>query len=95
MTTDYISEIGIDSQERLFLRSERQTFEFIYRAAAEVGWDGKEKVLFSPKPREWSHFMWYRHIVAIAKSEYGCELCLTEKTKWTNISEELKQKIVK
>ena len=71
MTTDQIIEIGIDHEDRLYIRPEKQTFEYIYRAAAEVGWDNKEKVLFSPKPREWSYYVWYRHILDIAKDEYG------------------------
>ncbi len=91
---DNIIEIGIDDQERLFIRPERQTFEYIYRAAAEVGWDNKAKFLFSPKPREWNYFMWYRHIIVIAKDEYGCRLHWTDKTKWTNISDELKRQII-
>jgi len=94
MTTDEILEIGIDNQERLFVRPEKQTFEYIYRAAAEVGWDKKEKVLYSPKPREWSYYLWYRHIIDIAKDEYGCKLYLTDKTIWTNIPNDLKQQII-
>lgn len=95
MTADYISEIGIDMHERLFIRPANHAFEYIYRAAAEVGWDDKEKVLFSPKPREWTYYIWYRHIIDIAKDEYGCDLKLTEKTKWTNISDDLRQQIIK
>lgn len=94
MTIDNIIEIGIDKQERLFIKPERQTFEYIYRAAAEVNWDHKEKFLYSPKPREWSYYAWYKHIIAIAKDEYGCELRLTRNTRWINISNELKEQII-
>jgi hypothetical protein len=55
MTTDKIIEIGIDDQQRLYIKPEKQTFEYIYRTAAEVGWDNKERFLYSPKPREWSY----------------------------------------
>lgn len=91
---DNISEIGIDYQEQLYVRPEHQTFEYIYRAAAEVGWDNKEKVLFSPKPKEWSYYDWFRHIIQSAKDEYGCTLHVTEQTIWTNIPDDLKQKII-
>ena len=94
LPTDTITEIGIDNQERLNVRPQKQTFEYIYRAAAEVGWDSKEKILVSPKPREWSYFDWYRHILDIAKDEYGCKLHLTDQTKWTNIPDELRQQII-
>ncbi len=91
---DYILEVGIDDKEQLYVRPEKQTFEYIWRAAAEVGWDDKEKILFSPKPREWNYQDWYRHILAISKDEYGCRLHLTEQTKWTNISDDLKHQII-
>lgn len=93
MTTDNIIEIGIDNQDRLFIKPDQQTFEYIYRTAAEVNWDNKEKSLYSPKPREWTYYVWYRYIIAIVKDEYGCNLQLTNKTKWTNIPNDLKQQI--
>ena len=93
LPNDNISEVGIDDKERLYVKPEKQTFEYIWRAAAEVGWDAKEHILFSPKPREWSYLDWYKHIIAIAKDEYGCALLLTQLTKWTNISDDLKYQI--
>jgi hypothetical protein len=95
MNLEYIFEVGIDEQHRLYIRPEKQSFEYIYRAAAEVGWDNKEKILFSPKPRERSYHDWYRHIIDIVKDEYGTELRLTEQTKWKNVSEELRSQIIK
>ncbi|RZK00871.1 MAG: hypothetical protein EOO46_20850 [Flavobacterium sp.] len=94
LPSDTIVEIGIDNHERLYIRPGKQTFEYIWRAAAEVGWDNKEKILFSPKPREWTYYMWYKHIVSIAKEEYGCVLFLTANTNWTNIPENLKEQII-
>ena len=90
---DNISEVGIDDTQRLYVRPEKQTFEYIYRAAAEVDWDNNEKYLFSPKPGEWSNFDWYRQIIIATKGEYGCQLVLTDKTQWTNIPNELKDQI--
>ena len=90
---DNISEVGIDDKQRLYVRPEKQTFEYIYRAAAEVGWDNKENFLFSPKPREWTYFEWYRQIIMATKGEYGCQLVLKDKTQWTNIPNELKDQI--
>ncbi len=94
MTTDKIIEVGIDEKGRLYIKPQTQHFEFIYRAAAEVNWDNKEMFLYSPKPREWSYYAWYKHIITIANDEYGCKLQLTDKTKWINIPTELKQQII-
>ncbi|MGZ8549900.1 MAG: hypothetical protein ACXWV2_04525 [Chitinophagaceae bacterium] len=93
MQTDNISEIGIDDNERLFIKPETKNFEFIYRVAAEVTRNNKEKFLFSPKPKESTYFDWFRQIIIVTKDEYGCQLILTDKTKWTNIPDELKSKI--
>ncbi|MCU0345795.1 MAG: hypothetical protein MUC59_02550 [Saprospiraceae bacterium] len=93
MTIDKILEIGIDDKERLFVKPQTQQFEFIYRDASGISWDNKERFLYSPKPIELTHFDWFRQILLATKGEYGCELKVTSETKWTNISEELKNKI--
>ena len=94
MTTDNIVEIGIDNQGRLYVKPEIENFEFIYRAAAEVNWDEKRKFLYSPKPKEYTYVDWFKQIIMATKSEYGCQLVLTPMTTWTNISDELKNKIL-
>jgi hypothetical protein len=91
---DSIKEIRIDALERLCVTPEEQDFCFIWRAAMEVHWDEKGKFLYSPKPREWSYFDWYMHILSAAKDEYGCKLFLTNKTSWVNIPIVLKEQIL-
>jgi hypothetical protein len=93
MTVDRILEIGIDEKERLFIKSQTEQFEFIYRDASGVNWDDKERVLYSPKPSELTYLDWFKQIILATKGEYGCELKVTSETKWTNIPEELKIKI--
>ncbi len=93
MTEDAISEVGIDSEGRLYVRPSSVSFEYIYRAAMEVNWDAKERRLFSPRPREWTYADWFRQIVAAAADEYGIRLKLTIETTWSNIAEPLKNEI--
>lgn len=95
MTTDKILEIGIDEKERLYIRPENERFTMIYRSAAEVHWDSDGEFLYSPKPREWSYFDWFRQIVDVVQSEYGCKLLLTDQTLWINIPDQLREQIVK
>lgn len=90
---DNILEIGIDSLERLFIKPEREKFSLIYRTATEVHWDERENFLYSPKPREWTYFDWYRQIVSVVEIEFNCRLLLTGITHWTNIPNELKKQI--
>lgn len=65
----------------------------IYRSATEVHWDIKGNFLYSPKPREWSYFDWYKHIVSTILTEYNCHLQVTIRTLWINIPENLKNEI--
>lgn len=89
-----VIEVGIDKNERLFIRPKNERFTFIYRTATEVHWDEKELFLYSPKPREWSYCDWFRHIIDVADKECNCKLVLTHRTIWTNIENELKKQII-
>ncbi len=93
MTTDKILEIGIDDKERLFIKPERVRFTLIYRTATEVHWDNSGLFLYSPKPRDWTYFDWYKHIAGVTETECNCKLILTDNTKWTNIPDKLKEQI--
>lgn len=91
---DEIIEVGIDKNERLFIRPKRESFLLIYRTATEVHWDAKELILYSPKPREWNYYSWYRHIIDVLHKECNAKLILTHRTIWTNIDNDLKKQII-
>lgn len=91
---DNIIEIGIDEEERLFIKPGKAAFPLIYRTATEVHWDDKNKFLYSPKPNEWTYLDWYKQIIGVVKTECNYILKLTGTTKWTNISDDLKKKII-
>jgi hypothetical protein len=86
---DQITEVGIDEQERLYVRPATATFPQIYREAREVHWDAAASRLHSPTPREWSYARWFRQIVEAADA-YGQPLSLTPATIWVNLPDELK-----
>lgn len=91
---DEIIEVGIDQKERLFIRPKNERFTMVYRTATEVHWDEKELFLYSPKPREWSYYDWYRHIIDVADKECNRKLILTHRTIWTNIDNNLMKQII-
>jgi hypothetical protein len=93
MESDNIQEIGIDENSRLFIKPETKKFPLIYRTATEVHWDNNKNVLYSPKPREWTYFDWYRHIVSTLKMECGCKLKITPETLWISIPKTLEEEI--
>lgn len=92
MTTDSIAEVGIDDQERLFVRPSTAQLPFIYREAVEVHWDSTRLCLYSPKPREWSYLQWFQHILGAAALQ-SLQLQLTPSTLWSNIADDLKEEI--
>jgi hypothetical protein len=91
-TADQIAEIGIDVGGSLYVKPRNERFLYIYREAMEVHWDVHNRRLYSPKPRDWSYFRWYRQILAAAK-EQGTVLEITAETVWTDIPEPLRIEI--
>ena len=94
MRKDNIKKIAVDDAERLCITPEKENFEFVYRSALKVHWDEKNLFLYSPKPREWTYFDWYKQILS-ASIDCGCELYITQDTIWINIPENLKKDILK
>ncbi|MGA9572806.1 MAG: hypothetical protein WBS20_02540 [Lysobacterales bacterium] len=93
MEQDEILEIGIDEDERLYIKPSSNSFPYIYREAMEVHWDTKGMFLYSPKPRKWSYLDWYGQIIKAAK-EQSCSLVLSDKTVWVNMPASLKNEIL-
>ncbi|WP_316794089.1 hypothetical protein [Pedobacter frigoris] len=93
MKTDKITEIGIDGDERLYVVPEKEQFSMIWRSASEVHWNADLKCLYSPKPREWSYYQWYYHIIDVVRDEYGCKLSLDGDTKWINVPDQVRSQI--
>jgi len=94
MNKDIISEIKIDSQERLCIKPKEEKFTLIYRTATEVHWDNKDNFLYSSKPKDWTYLDWYKHIINVVETECNCKLKLSNETVWKNVEEELKTEIV-
>jgi len=93
MKADKIKEIKVDDLGRLCIFPEKERFTQIFTLAREVNWDNNHLFLYSPKPREWSYFQWYSHIINVIK-ECGVNLVLTEETTWTDIPAALKDQII-
>ena len=92
---DEIIEVGIDENERFFLKPKSERFTLIYRTSTEVHWDVKGLFLYSPKPREWNYYYWYKYITNVVEKECNCKLMLTPRTNWINIPDDIKKQIIK
>ncbi len=85
MKLDPIINVEIDNIGRLLIYPSTHNYSMVYREGVEVQWDGMGKYLYSPVPRSWSYFDWFRHVFTTAK-----DLKLVEATRWTNIPEQLR-----
>lgn len=88
-----MAEVGIDDQQRVFVRPASGDFEHIYRAAMEVYWDPATGRLSHPAPRNWTPIQWFRQIIAATADEYGIHLELTDETIWSNVPADLRSEI--
>ena len=88
-----IVEIGIDNKEQLYIKPSTSSFPMIYRETAGVNWDQARKVVFGQPNREWGYPKWFTHICNLV-SQAGCQLQLTETTKWVNVSNEIRISII-
>jgi hypothetical protein len=92
-----ITKIEIDESGKLLVTpiiNWNDFFQFIYRAATGVRWNENSKCFVAPVPKEWSQFDWYANIVTSVRSENGVNLKITPRTKWLNVPDSLKVKIM-
>lgn len=93
MKQDHIVEVGIDQDARLFVRPEQGAYEYIYRTAAEVRWNASTGVLHTLAPRDMSYLNWFRQIWLAVAGEYGVDLAITDRTRWSAIPDDLRLEI--
>ena len=91
---DNINEIGIDDKDGIYIKPENAKFPLIYRSASGVHWDDRKNILYTTNQSGWTHLEWYKQITGVIRDEYNYELLLTDKTIWTNVSNELKKEII-
>jgi hypothetical protein len=91
-----ISKIRIDEAGRLRVlpaSNPNEIFQFIYRAAMEVDWDGDERSFCTPVPREWSYADWYFQVLSAVKSEMGVLLRIEGTTLWNDVPPTVEREI--
>lgn len=90
-----VAEISIDEKGRLLIHPSEanDSFQYVYRAGAEVNWDQARSCFACPKPREWSYSRWFQHVRDAVRGELGLELKITARTAWTNVADVLREEI--
>lgn len=83
-----ISRIEIDADGRLLVfaaTSGADGFDFVYRAGAEVGWDGAG-YFYTPAPREWSYRRWLQQVRRAVREELGVALVASPGVEFLGLS---------
>ena len=90
-----VAEISIDADGRLLIRPREaaESFEYVYRAGAEVTWDQARSSFACPKPREWSYSRWFQLARDAVRGEVGLEFTITSRTAWTNVTDAVREDI--
>jgi len=88
-----VSAVWLEPSGEMHIRPDAGDFEYIYRAAMQVGWDAESRSLFSPPPRSWSHLDWFHQIQDAVRSEYGRVLVVDADTTWDGVPNELREGI--
>lgn len=86
-----IAEVGLDAEQRVFVRPTEGDFEYVYRAAMEVYWDRQTRRLSHPRPpRDWTPVQWFQQILAAVADECGVALMLDAQTTWIAVPADLR-----
>jgi hypothetical protein len=87
---EIIKEVLINDKNELLLKilgNGNPTYQYVYREAAGVYWDDKEKGFKSTPIKEWTVSKWFLQISSIVKSCLSVDLVIDEKTRWNKISD--------
>lgn len=88
-----IIQIGIDEQNRIFLKTKEKSFSMIYRLEKGINWDNEKKRLVSTPIKDCSKYKWYLHILNTIYYECNIELIQTRKTEYINLDRKSKNQI--
>jgi hypothetical protein len=90
-----VAEISIDADGRLLIRPREaaRSFEYVYRAGAEVTWDEARSSFACPTPREWPYSRWFQQARDAVRGELGLEFKITSHTAWTNVTDAVREDI--
>ncbi|MET4569464.1 hypothetical protein [Rhodanobacter soli] len=98
MNRELIISVELLQTRELFLGIQgagRPFYEFVYREAAGVYWDGERSGFKSTPLKEWSCAMWFAQIVSIVRQGLGVELVLDPAATWHGVSESDRAEILR
>lgn len=98
MILETVSNIEIAADGLLVVRLEgggKPSYQHVYRAAAGIYWDQDAGAFtFSTKSNS-SYARWFAHVREVLEDEMDLRLHVGAKVTWTNIPDDVKNKIMK
>ncbi len=94
MNSVNILKVWIDADNRLCIKPQTATFEYIYRSAKGVNWNADGCFLYSQPMRTMQPKEWFYHMLSAVENEYGCHLLITASSKWENVDDSVRQLIL-
>jgi hypothetical protein len=88
MMTETVNRIVLNHNNELILMiigEGNPSYQYVYREAAGVYWDEKEKGFKSTPLREWTISKWFFHIKDIVKIGLNVDLEMNGNITWENI----------
>ncbi len=97
MKTEIIHKIVLNSSNELLLLLSspgEPMYQYVYREAAGVYWDDKQKGFKSTPLKNWTVSEWFIHIKDIVRTSLNVDLQVDENLQWENIpdTEQIKLK---
>ncbi|MBD8490996.1 hypothetical protein IFO69_19745 [Echinicola sp. CAU 1574] len=96
MKTETVNTIVLNENNELMLKITGEgnpSYQYVYREAAGVYWDEKEKGFKSTPLREWTVSKWFFHIKDIVKIGLNLSLEMDNNITWENIPTDEQEKI--
>lgn len=88
MTTVSIAEVALQPNGSLSIRPalhEKESMEFIWRAANGVRWDAASRSLVHVSDSAPDPLAWFSRILFASEGEYGYALAVTPHTRWIGV----------
>jgi hypothetical protein len=94
MKTLSISTVEIDASGGLLVQPRASdSYEYIYREANGLRWDGQRRAIHAYEPSRWGHEELLLHIAATLRDCCDENLVFTDETSWVGVSTELQDRL--
>lgn len=89
-----IKEVLIDPILGLAVKPIDRNYEFIWRDASGIRWSDEVEALVAYEPLRWNLIDLFLQMRFVVRNEYGDDLTITSDTIWSNLTSDVKVKLI-